>query len=114
MQGNLGKAKVVISRNGALRHSRGVKPNVRYAARVSSIAFERESRLSETESLRRGGLLPESFVDKAETLLTQRWSKATWRSREQLLRTVDWLLRMERMRRKHAGPSSSFLASIPD
>jgi hypothetical protein len=56
--------------------------------------------LSEIESLRRSGLAPKSFVDKAQTLLTQRWSRATWRSREQLLRTVDWLLRMERLRRR--------------
>jgi hypothetical protein len=70
---------------------------------VSSITSQRESRLSEIESLRRDGLASESFVDKAQTLLTQRWSKATWRSREQLLRAVDWLLRMERARRNRVA-----------
>jgi hypothetical protein len=91
----------VVSRNtaGASGRPRNGRPKLNYATRVSSIASQRESRLSEIESLRRGGLAPETFVDKAQTLLTQRWSKATWRSREQLLRAVDWLLHMERVRR---------------
>jgi hypothetical protein len=98
--GNLGKARQVVSRNtaGALGRPRKGRPKLTYAIRVDSIASQRESRLGEIESLRRGGLAPETFVDKAQTLLTQRWSKATWRSREQLLRAVDWLLRMERAR----------------
>jgi hypothetical protein len=91
----------VVSRNtaGASGRQRNGRPKLSYATRVSSITSQRESRLSEIESLRRDGLASESFVDKAQALLTQRWSKATWRSREQLLRAVDWLLRMERTRR---------------
>jgi len=76
------------------------------------ITSQRESRLSEIESLRRGGQVPEAFVDKAQALLTQRWSKATWRSREQLLRAVDWLLRMERARRNTLADSLS--ATVQD
>jgi hypothetical protein len=71
---------------------------------VSAIASQREHRLSEIESLRRGGMVPATFVDNAHTLLTQRWSKATWHSREQLLRAVDWLLHMERTRRNALVP----------
>ena len=91
----------MVSRNttGALGRPHGGRPKLSYATRASSITSQRESRLSEIESLRRDGLSPETFVNKAQTLLTQRWSKATWRSREQLLRAVDWLLRMERARR---------------
>jgi hypothetical protein len=98
--GNLGKARLVVSTNtaGALGRPRNGRPKLNYATRANSIASQRASRLSEIESLRRDGLASESFVDKAQTLLTQRWSKATWRSREQLLRAVDWLLRMERAR----------------
>jgi hypothetical protein len=81
-----------------LGRPRNGRPKLSYATRVDSIASQRESRLSEIEALRRAGLAPEAFVDKAQTLLTQRWSKATWRSRQQLLRAVDWLLRMERAR----------------
>jgi hypothetical protein len=98
---DLGKPRRVASRNTAraFPRPRSGEPKLNYAARVSAIASQRGSRLSEIESLRRDGLAPASFVDKAQTLLTQEWSKATWRSREQLLRTVDWLLRMERTRR---------------
>jgi hypothetical protein len=103
MQGNFSKARLVNTA-GALQRQRAGKPKLNYTARVNSIASQRESRLSEIESLRRSGLAPETFVDKAQTLLTQRWSKATWRSRERLLRTVDWLLRMERMRRHTLVP----------
>jgi len=101
MHDSLGKARLVVSKNtaGASRHPRTGEPKRSYVAHVSSITSQRESRLSKIESLRRGGLAPENFVDKAQTLLTQRWSKATWRSRVQLLRTVDWLLLMERLRR---------------
>jgi hypothetical protein len=83
-----------------------------YATRASSITSQRENRLSEIESLRRSALTPETFVDKAQTLLTQQWSKATWRSREQLLRAVDWLLHMERVRRSTLA--DPFAATVQD
>ena len=35
-----------------------------------------------------------ALLDNAESLLTVRWAHATWKSREGLLRTVDWLLRV--------------------
>jgi hypothetical protein len=47
-----------------------------------------------------------SFVHKAQTLLTRDWSHATWRSRANILRTVDWLLNVDRARR--ASPQSRF------
>ena len=78
---------------------RNGRRKLNYATRVGSIASQRESRLSEIESLRRVGLAPAAFLDKAQTLLTQGWSKANWRSHEQLLRAVDWLFRMERAHR---------------
>src|SRR5215468_3763315 len=114
MHDNLGKPRLLVSKNtaGALRRPRTVEPKCSYVARVSSIASQRESRLSEIESLRRAGLAPEAFVDKAQTLLTQRWSKATWRSREQLLRAVDWLLRMERARQNTLA--NSLAATVRD
>jgi len=110
------RGRPVVSTNtaGALGRPRTGRPKVSYATRASSIASQRESRLSEIESLRRGSPVTESFVDKAETLLTQRWSRANWRSREQLLRTVDWLLRMERVRQSTlAGRRSNEIRSEP-
>ena len=35
-----------------------------------------------------------ALLDNAESLLTVRWAHASWKSREGLLRTVDWLLRV--------------------
>ena len=56
--------------------------------------------MNEIVSLRRQPSPPGGFLDKAQTLLTRDWSKATWRSRESILRTVDWLLRMEQQHRE--------------
>jgi len=103
MQGNFSKARLVNTAR-ALQRPHAAKPKLNYTARANLIASQRESRLSEIESLRCSGVAPKSFVDKAQTLLTHRWSKATWRSRERLLRTVDWLLRMERMSRHTLVP----------
>jgi hypothetical protein len=83
--------------------ARGQKPT--YEAQVNAIVAERERKMAEIGSLRRPDHAPGSFVDKAETLLTSGWSKATWHSRENILRTVDWLLHMERVQRGvRAGP----------
>jgi hypothetical protein len=79
-----------------LPHSAEPKP--RYATRASAITEQRDRRMSELQSLG-DGLTPGSFADKARTLLTHRWARATWRSRENILRTVDWLMQMERVRR---------------
>src|SRR5215813_13638180 len=102
MHGNPRKARLVASRGTG-------RPKLNYAARVSWIASQRESRLSEIKSLRGG--LAEAFVDKAQTLLTREWSKATWRSRERLLHTVDWLLHMELARRNMLAERQSNLKS---
>jgi len=38
------------------------------------------------------------FTDNAEQLLTRWWSTASWTARGELLKTVDWLLRVENRR----------------
>jgi hypothetical protein len=40
---------------------------------------------------------PSRFVKKAETLLTRYWARADWQGREEILRTVRWLLSMARL-----------------
>jgi hypothetical protein len=35
-----------------------------------------------------------TLLDKAQCLLTAHWGEATWDSRETILKTVDWLLRV--------------------
>jgi transposase len=91
----------LVSRNvrAPAGRSRACGPKLSYAARARAIESARERRLNEIESLRRDGLAPGCFVDKAQKLLTYAWSKATWRSRENILRTVDWLLHVDRIHR---------------
>jgi len=57
----------------------------------------RERSMDEITSLRRHGLVSGVFIDKAYVLLTHSWSKATWRERESILRSVDWLLQVEQV-----------------
>jgi hypothetical protein len=39
-----------------------------------------------------------AFLDKANTLLTRWWSPASWKAREKLLASADWLVRLEERR----------------
>ncbi|MEA2870831.1 MAG: hypothetical protein QOH67_807 [Hyphomicrobiales bacterium] len=38
------------------------------------------------------------FIANAEQLLTRWWAAANWKSRGELLKTADWLLRVEQHR----------------
>ena len=38
------------------------------------------------------------FIANAEQLLTRWWAAANWKSRNELLKTADWLLRVEQHR----------------
>jgi hypothetical protein len=40
---------------------------------------------------------PSRFVENAQQLLTRWWSTAGWVEREQLLKTVEWLIGLERL-----------------
>ena len=40
---------------------------------------------------------PAEFLDKARTLLTTHWGRATWLGREGLLKTATWLIEVERL-----------------
>jgi len=37
-------------------------------------------------------------VETARLLLTKQWMKASWRTREQLIKAADWLVRLEGIR----------------
>ena len=47
--------------------------------------------------LRSGKGAPSPFLGKAETLLTRYWARADWQAREEILRTVRWLLSLARL-----------------
>jgi hypothetical protein len=64
---------------------------------VVSLLSQRDEQVTEIAMLRsrKSGLSP--FVRKAETLLTRYWARADWQAREEILRTVRWLLGMARL-----------------
>ena len=37
---------------------------------------------------------PNAMIDKAHRLLTRHWGKSDWASRADILKTVDWLLKV--------------------
>jgi hypothetical protein len=39
------------------------------------------------------------FLNNAWVLLTRSWSHANWRGREELLKSADWLIQMEKRRK---------------
>ena len=36
------------------------------------------------------------FIDNAQVLLTRLWSPASWDARDELLKSADWLIRLEK------------------
>jgi hypothetical protein len=42
------------------------------------------------------------MIEKAQSLLTTRWGAADWRSRAEILKTVDWLLQIA-LNNRHPG-----------
>ena len=69
----------------------------RYTDRIEAIQAQRERQMAEIRLLTK---LPNAgtFARKAETLLTVGWGRASWEAREEILRTVNWLLEIERGR----------------
>jgi hypothetical protein len=68
---------------------------------LNSVLARRESLVTEVALLRsRGG--PSTFADSAQTLLTRFWSARDLNAQEDLLKSVEWLVLLER-RREAAG-----------
>ena len=62
--------------------------------KVKVILLQRDRLIADIAMLRaRGG--SSKFVDNAQQLLTRWWSTANWDGREELLRSADWLVRLE-------------------
>jgi hypothetical protein len=73
---------------------------------------QRDAHVTEIVMLRSRTCAPSPFIRNAETLLTRYWARADWQAREEILRTVRWLLSMARLesmkpplngRKKRAG-----------
>jgi hypothetical protein len=65
--------------------------------KVKIILAQRERLIADIAALRRLGA-SSKFVDNAQQLLTRWWATANWNGREELLRTADWLVRLEHRR----------------
>ena len=74
-------------------------PSQRARRNVNSILVRREQLVAEIARLR-AEHHGSNLVENAQQLLTRWWATAGWSAREELLRTVDWLVRVERCREK--------------
>jgi hypothetical protein len=48
-----------------------------------------------------------AFIEKAQRLLTTHWAPASWAARAEILRTVDWLVRLGTSQPAPHGPRAS-------
>jgi hypothetical protein len=67
------------------------------AARVDGILANRDRLIDELRVLRDRGE-SSKFVDNAQQLLTRWWSRSSWSGRGELLKSAEWLLRLEKNR----------------
>jgi hypothetical protein len=87
----------VATKGPASTAKRGGKSAGRYSRHVRSLLSQRDEQAGEIAMLCSGTSAPSPFVKKAETLLTRHWARADWQAREEILRTVRWLLSMARL-----------------
>ena len=69
-----------------------------YTDRIEEIQKRRERQMAEIRLLTKLRPAAATFARKAETLLTVGWGRASWEARAEILRTVNWLLEIERGR----------------
>jgi len=89
-----------LSYGPARKSSRSEQPAAQQ--KVTLILAQRERLIADIAALRDRGA-SSRFVDNAQQLLTRWWSTANWNGREELLRTADWLVRLEH-RQSQATP----------
>ena len=64
---------------------------------VAAVLARRKRLMLEIALLQRSGQ-SSKFIANAEQLLTRWWAAANWKARSELLKTADWLLRVEQHR----------------
>ncbi len=101
-----GCSDVANKRSAGTAKRRG-RPGDSYAQHVVSLLSQRDEQVTEITMLR--SRAPSSFLRKAETLLTRYWARADWQGREEILRTVRWLLSMARL--EAAQPAGKVLSA---
>lgn len=70
---------------------------------IERIIARREALMAEAAGLREPRV-PSSFTAKIEQLLTRWWSPASWQAREDLLKTAEWLISLEKRATAEPAP----------
>jgi hypothetical protein len=83
-----------VQRRRPSKEPEALQPPKRQAAAVLA---RREKLMLEIAILQEAGQ-NSRFIANAEQLLTRWWAAANWKSRGELLKTADWLLRVEQHR----------------
>jgi hypothetical protein len=83
-----------VQRRRQSKEPAALQPPKRQAAAVLA---RREKLMLEIAMLQQSGQ-NSRFIANAEQLLTRWWAAANWKSRGELLKTADWLLRVEQHR----------------
>src|ERR1700693_693441 len=68
-----------------------------YSQNVRSLLSQRDEQAGEIALLRSRTSAPSPVTKKAKTRMTRDWARADWQAREEILRTVRWLLSMARL-----------------
>jgi hypothetical protein len=74
-----------------------------FRRKQDTISAQRDRLVAEVARLRAGGNACR-FVDNAQQLLTRWWSTASWAGRQELLKTVEWLVQLAK---SSSGPETN-------
>jgi hypothetical protein len=78
-----------------------------HSRRAGALVSQRDLQVTAITVLRSGRCARCPFLRKAETLLTRYWARSDWLAREEILRTVQWLLEMAKL--QSATPTTAAL-----
>jgi hypothetical protein len=73
----------------------GAASQTRSSVHIKTIIARREELITEVNWLQEKCQLPSQSVKAVRGLLTQSWHKSNWRARAQILKTADWLIRLQ-------------------
>jgi hypothetical protein len=87
------RPRIVPARRGSLPPPK--TPPLRALRKPALIEDQRQKLFAELMQLRELQGTSARSIETARMLLTKWWLKATWRKREQLIKSADWLIRLE-------------------
>jgi hypothetical protein len=104
------RSKRTMSRTAAPRRRKGAGDSQGPGKRQTTAILASRERLMLNLAAARISGQGSQFSANAEELLTRWWAKASWHQRREILRTVDWLLRLE-THRNPAAPTAGWMGS---